>query len=188
MTTDTQVQRCGWCGDDPLYKQYHDLEWGRPCHDDRVLFEYLVLEGAQAGLNWLTILRRREGYRKAFYQFDPARVAAMDEGDIAQLMGNPGIIRNRRKINSAMTNARAFLKIQANYGSFCCYLWQFVDGRPLINHWQTAAEVPATTPLSEQLSKALKKEGFSFVGSTICYAYLQAVGLVNDHLVTCSFR
>ncbi len=188
MPTDIQVQRCEWCRDDPLYQQYHDQEWGRPCRDDTVLFEYLVLEGAQAGLNWLTILRRREGYREAFCQFDPARVAAMGEEAIERLMLNPGIIRNRRKINSAISNARAFLKIQARYGSFCCYLWQFVNDRPVVNQWQTAAEVPATTPLSDQLSKALKKEGFSFVGSTLCYAYMQAAGLVNDHLLTCSFR
>ncbi|WP_263322276.1 DNA-3-methyladenine glycosylase I [Endozoicomonas sp. Mp262] len=180
--TDT---RCPWCLSDPLYIRYHDEEWGKPCHDDHKLFEFLILESAQAGLNWLTVLKKREGYRNAFCQFDPYKVAAFHQADIESLMANPGIIRNRLKIQSAIKNARAFIKVQGKFGSFHQFLWQFVDGQPIQNSWHTVSEVPATTKESDQLSKALKKEGFTFVGSTICYAYMQAMGLVNDHLISC---
>jgi DNA-3-methyladenine glycosylase I len=177
--------RCPWCGTDPLYVAYHDQEWGVPVHEDRRLFEFLVLEGAQAGLSWITVLRRREGYRRAFANFDPARVAAFDEGDVARLLADPGIIRNRAKIASAVSNARAFLAVQAEFGSFAAFQWDLVGGAPVINAWRSPAEVPARTPLSDRLSKTLKQRGFSFVGSTICYAHMQAVGMVNDHLLDC---
>lgn len=177
--------RCPWCGDDPLYVAYHDEEWGLPCHDDRRLFEFLILEGAQAGLSWLTILRKRAAYRRAFAGFDPATVACYGETDVARLLADPGIVRNRKKIEAAIGNARAFLEIQQTYGSFDGWLWNFVDGRPIVNRWEAMAEVPAETPLSARLSRELAARGFRFVGPTICYAYLQAVGLVNDHLVSC---
>lgn len=177
--------RCSWCHSDPLYIRYHDEQWGVPCHDDRVLFEFLVLEGAQAGLSWITILKRQEGYRKAFYQFDVGQVASMTEQDVARLMQDTGIIRNRRKIESAINNARAFIRVQQEFGSFSDYLWSFVSHQPIVNRWKTVDEVPATSDISDCLSRDLKKRGFSFVGSTICYAYLQAMGLVNDHLVDC---
>ena len=177
--------RCPWCGTDPLYIAYHDEEWGVPIHDDRRLFEFLVLEGAQAGLSWITILKRREGYRRAFAGFDPARVAAFDEADVARLLADPGIVRNRAKIASAIANARAFLAVQEEFGSFAAFQWDFVDGAPIVNAWTSLAEVPARTDVSDRLSKALKQRGFSFVGSTICYAHMQAVGMVNDHLVSC---
>lgn len=181
--------RCSWCLGDPLYIRYHDEQWGVPCHDDRVLFEFLVLEGAQAGLSWITILKRREGYRNAFCQFDVQQVAKMTEQDVATLMQDEGIIRNRRKIQSAINNARAFIKVQLEFGSFSKYLWAFVNHQPIVNRRQTLSEVPATSDISDRLSRDLKKRGFSFVGSTICYAYMQAMGLVNDHLVSCpSYR
>lgn len=175
--------RCGWAGSDPVYVAYHDQEWGVPLHDDQRLFELLILEGAQAGLSWITVLKRREGYRRAFDNFDPARVATFDGEKQAELLVDAGIIRNRLKIDSAVTNARAFLDVQAAFGSFDAYLWRFVDGHPLQNRRQGA--VPASTPLSDRLSKDLKQRGFRFVGTTICYAYMQAVGMVNDHTVDC---
>ena len=178
-------KRCSWCHGDELYTQYHDEEWGVPCYDDQKLFEFLTLEGAQAGLSWITILRRREGYREAFHRFDVMKVARMTEADVARLMQDASIIRNRRKITSVVKNAQAFINIQKEFGSFANYLWSFVNHQPVINHWQTMAEVPATTETSENLSRELKKRGFSFIGSTISYAYMQAMGLVNDHLVSC---
>ncbi|RMH20432.1 MAG: DNA-3-methyladenine glycosylase I [Acidobacteria bacterium] len=181
----TDTTRCPWCGDDPLYVAYHDREWGVPVHDDRRLFEFLVLEGAQAGLSWLTILRKREGYRRAFDGFDPERVARYDEAQVARLLADEGIVRNRLKIRSAIRNARVFLAIQEEHGSFAGYMWRFVDGRPIRNAWRTLAEVPARTRLSDAFSQDLKQRGMSFVGSTICYAHMQAVGMVNDHLVDC---
>ena len=177
--------RCNWCHGDELYTRYHDDEWGVPCHDDQKLFEFLILEGAQAGLSWITILKRREGYRKAFHQFDVQQVARMTEQDVETLMLDEGIIRNRLKIQSAVKNARALIRVQEEFGSFNQYLWSFVNHQPIINHRQSMSEVPATTEISDQMSKDLKKRGFSFVGSTICYAYMQAMGLVNDHLITC---
>ncbi len=178
-------QRCPWCGDDPIYVAYHDTEWGVPQHDDRTLFEFLLLEGAQAGLSWITVLRKRENYRLSFANFDAHRVAAFDEAQTAQLLANPGIIRNRAKIAAAIGNARAYLEVQHQFGSFDRYLWRFVDGIPVQNTWQYPGEVPAQTPLAEQLSRDLRQRGFKFVGPTICYAFMQAVGLVNDHLLTC---
>ena len=177
--------RCPWSGTDPVYVTYHDEEWGVPLHDDRRLFEMLVLEGAQAGLSWLTILKRREGYRRAFDRFDPRKVARYGAGDVARLLADDGVIRNRLKIRSAVTNARAFLKVQEDFGSFDRYVWRFVDGRPVQNAWATLEELPARTALSDAMSKDLKARGFSFVGSTICYAHMQATGMVNDHLVDC---
>ena len=177
--------RCPWAGSDPLYLRYHDEEWGVPVHDDRHFFEMLVLEGAQAGLAWITVLHKREGYRDAFDGFDPAVVAGYDDRRIAALLANPAIIRNRLKIESAVGNARAFLRVQAEHGSFDRYVWRFVDGRPRVNRWRTMAEVPAETPESRALSRDLKRRGFRFVGPTICYAFMQATGLVNDHLVDC---
>jgi len=176
--------RCEWAVT-PLSIPYHDLEWGTPVHDDRTLFEFLILEGAQAGLSWETILKKRNNYRTAFDNFDPHRVAAYDDTKIAALLADPGIVRNRLKIASAVRNARAFLKVQAEFGAFDAYLWRFVDGKPVVNAWQSLRELPASTPLSDALSKDLKARGFNFVGSTICYAFLQAVGLVNDHVVEC---
>ena len=177
--------RCPWGASDPLYLGYHDEEWGVPLHDDRRLFEMLVLEGAQAGLSWLTILKRRDAYRRAFDRFDPRQVARYDDTAVARLLADDGIIRNRLKIKAAVTNARAFLDVQREFGSFDSYIWNFVDGRPIQNAWTTPAEVPARTPLSDALSKDLKARGFSFVGSTICYAHMQATGMVNDHVVGC---
>ena len=177
--------RCGWVTAEPLYLDYHDHEWGKPIYDDHKLFEFLILEGAQAGLNWLTVLKKRAHYQKVFLQFDPEKIAAFTEVDVAQLMLDPGIIRNRLKINAAIQNAQAYLKMLPEIGSFSDYLWQWVGGQPIKNTWQTLQEVPASTPLSEQLSKDLKRRGFKFVGSTICYAYMQAVGLVDDHITTC---
>ena len=179
--------RCPWCGNDPLYQAYHDHEWGIPLHDDTRLFEMLTLEGAQAGLSWITILRKREGYRSAFAGFDPGKVAAFNDGDIARLLADPGIVRNRLKIASTITNARAVLEMQARHGTLDSYLWRFVDGVPIRNSWKSMAEIPASTPLSETMSKELKKLGFRFVGSTICYAFMQATGMVNDHLTGCFY-
>jgi DNA-3-methyladenine glycosylase I len=177
--------RCGWCGTDPLYIAYHDDAWGVPAHDDRHLFEMLILEGAQAGLSWITILRKREAYRKAFLGFDPIRVAALTDRDLETMLQNPGIVRNRLKVYSARDNARAFLEVQRECGSFDAYLWSFVGGSPKVNHPKSLAEVPAVTPEAEVLSKALKKRGFRFVGPTIMYAFMQAVGMVDDHVATC---
>jgi len=179
------MKRCGWAGEDPLYVDYHDREWGVPVHDETTLFELLILEGAQAGLSWITILRKRESYREAFEGFDPERVARFKKPRIENLLQNPGIVRNRLKVESAVTNAKAFLKIQDEVGSFDRYLWDFVGGKPRKNAWKSLAELPAKTEESDLLSKDLKQRGFKFVGSTICYAYMQAVGLVNDHVVGC---
>jgi DNA-3-methyladenine glycosylase I len=179
------ANRCEWAGEDPLYVSYHDQEWGVPVHDDRTLFEFLVLEGAQAGLNWITILRKRENYRQAFDGFDPKIVAQYDQAKIEGLLQNPGIIRNKLKIHSAVQNARAFLRIQEEFGSFNRYIWGFVDHKPLINQWEHMTQLPASTPLSETISKDLKNRGFNFVGPTIVYAHMQATGMVNDHVVSC---
>lgn len=177
--------RCKWAGEDPLMIEYHDKEWGTSVHDDNLLFEFLVLEGAQAGLSWITVLRKRENYREAFDNFDPAKVADYSKKKIEELMNNPGIIRNRRKITSAITNAKAVLEIQKEFGSFDSYIWQFVNGKQIENKWETLEEVPAFTEESEKMSKDLKKRGFKFVGPTICYAFMQAVGMVNDHVIAC---
>ena len=177
--------RCPWAGTDPLMLAYHDVEWGVPVHDDRLLFEFLVLEGAQAGLSWSTILNKRAGYRAAFAGFDPATVAAFEADRIEQLLQDPGLVRNRLKVNSAVTNARAVLAVQEEFGSLDAYLWQFVGGQPIQNSWQTLSDIPAQTPESVTMSKALLKRGFKFVGPTICYAFMQAVGMVNDHVVGC---
>ena len=177
--------RCAWAGTDPLYIAYHDREWGVPLHDDRKLFEMLILEGAQAGLSWITVLRKREAFREAFDRFDPSKVAEYDQRRIQELLHNPGIIRNRLKIHAAVQNARAFLKVAEEFGSFDRYLWQFVGGRSRQNRWSRSRDVPARTAESDALSKDLKKRGFKFVGSTICYAFMQAVGMVNDHLTDC---
>jgi DNA-3-methyladenine glycosylase I len=180
------VTRCAWVPlDDPLYVAYHDEEWGVPLHDDRLLFEHLILQGAQAGLSWATILRKRGHYRAVFDDFDPRWVAAYDEDKIAALLADPGIVRNRRKVRAAVQNARTFLDVQREFGDFDTFIWQFVDGKPRKNAWKTVAEIPAQTPESQAMGKALKKRGFSFVGPTICYAFMQAVGLVNDHTVDC---
>ena len=179
------VARCSWCGDDPLYVQYHDEEWGVPVYDDRQLFAKLILDGAQAGLSWITILRKRENYYAAFDQFDPVKIAAYDDEKFAALMNNPGIVRNRQKIRAAIKNAQAYLVLKEEGISFSDYLWAFVDGKPLQNSWRSLEELPAKTAESEAMSKALKKRGFSFVGPTICYAFMQAVGMVNDHVVDC---
>ncbi len=179
-------KRCAWAeSGNELYIQYHDREWGVPVHEDRKQFEFLILEGAQAGLSWSTVLNKREGYRKAFANFDPVKVARFSEKKIETLIQNPSIIRNRLKITSAVSNARAFLAIQKEYGSFDTYIWAFVGGKPLQNRWNAMAEVPATSPESDALSKDLKQRGLKFVGSTIMYAHLQAAGLVNDHLISC---
>jgi DNA-3-methyladenine glycosylase I len=182
---DLSKARCAWAGTDPLYVAYHDLEWGVPVHDDRTLFEFLVLEGAQAGLSWSTILRKRENYRQAFDGFDPLKVATYDEQKIAELLNNPGIVRNRLKVNAAVENARAFLKVQEEFGSFGAYVWQFTGGKPIQNTWKTMAELPAESAESRAMSKDLKQRGFRFVGPTICYAHMQATGMVNDHTVDC---
>lgn len=178
-------KRCAWCGEDPLYVQYHDEEWGVPVFDDRKLFEFLILEGAQAGLSWITVLRKRENYRKAFAKFDPVKVARFGKKDVERLLKNPGIIRNRLKIEAAIRNARAYLKIQEEFGSFSEYNWSFVKGRPIQNRVKTRKDLPAATEISDAFSKDLKKRGFSFVGSTILYAHMQAVGMVNDHTTDC---
>ncbi|NGY04587.1 DNA-3-methyladenine glycosylase I [Solimonas terrae] len=181
-------KRCSWCLSTPEYIRYHDEEWGKPQHDDRVLFEFLILEGAQAGLSWRTILEKRDGYRKAFADFDPQKVARFTDAKLEKLMLDPGIVRNRLKIRSARINAQAFLKVQKEFGSFDAYLWGCVGGTPLINNVRGTGDVPAKTELSDRISKDLLKRGFKFVGSTIVYAYLQAVGVVNDHLATCPSR
>lgn len=177
--------RCGWAGVDPLNVEYHDTEWGVPCRDDCKLFEFLVLEGAQAGLSWITILRKREGYRKAFDGFDPEKIARYREAKIEKLLLNPNIVRNRLKIESVIINARRFLEVQDEFGRFADYLWQFVDGKPILNRWKFMKQLPASSRESDAMSKELRKRGFKFVGTTICYAYMQAMGLVNDHTVDC---
>jgi DNA-3-methyladenine glycosylase I len=183
--TELDEPRCAWCASHPLYIQYHDEEWGVPEHDDAKLFEKIILDGAQAGLSWLTILKKREGYRRAFDGFDAARMARYTDRDIARLLGDPGIVRNRLKVHAAIANARAYLKLREDLGSFDRYLWQFVEGSPKRNRWRTLGQLPARTPESDAMSKDLRQRGFKFVGSTICYAFMQAVGMVNDHLVTC---
>jgi DNA-3-methyladenine glycosylase I len=185
MRTLTDPVRCAWAGTDPLYVAYHDDEWGAPVHDDRTLFEFLILEGAQAGLSWSTILKKRDNYRRAFDHFDARKIAHYDARKIARLLADPGIVRNRRKIEAAIQNARAFLAVQREFGSFDAYLWQFVSGRPKRNAWQTLDQIPAQTPESVAMSKDLVKRGFRFVGPTICYALMQAVGMVNDHVESC---
>ncbi len=179
------TNRCNWVGSDPLMIAYHDQEWGVPVHEDRLHFEFLTLEGAQAGLSWITILRKRENYRQAFDGFDPAIIARYGEQKISELLANPGIVRNRLKINATVLNANCVLKIQQEYGSFDSYLWDLVGGSPLQNRWHSLAEIPAKTTAAEAMSKNLTKRGFKFVGPTICYAFMQAVGMVNDHLVNC---
>lgn len=178
-------KRCEWAGDEPLYVAYHDEEWGVPEHADGKLFEMLILEGAQAGLSWSTILKKRAAYQEAFDNFDPQKVARYDEARIQELLANPGIVRNKLKVRSAVQNAQAFLKIQTEFGSFDAYIWQFVGGKPKVNAWETMSEIPAETEESRAMSKDLKKRGFNFVGPTICYAFMQAVGMVNDHVVDC---
>ncbi len=179
------TNRCEWTGDDPQMIAYHDLEWGVPVHDDRLLFEFLILEGAQAGLSWSTILRKREQYRLAYDGFDPHKIAQYDEAKVAELLANPGIVRNRLKVRASIQNAQAFLKIQEEFGSFDAYIWRFVDGKPLIHRWESLSELPAQTTESQAMSKDLIRRGFKFVGPTICYAHMQATGMVNDHLVSC---
>ena len=179
------MQRCEWANRSELEQSYHDEEWGVALHDDRDLFEFLILEGAQAGLSWSTVLKKREGYRRTFDNFDAQKISRYTEDDVARLLGNAEIIRNKRKIMATITNARVFLKVQEEFGSFDRYIWQFVGGKPLQNSWTRLADIPSSTPESEALSKDLQKRGFKFVGSTICYAFMQAVGMVNDHVVDC---
>ncbi len=179
------MKKCTWALSSPNEEQYHDLEWGVPVHDDRLLFEFLILEGAQAGLSWSTILNKRGGYRNAFDNFDAETIAGYDDQKINALLANPDIVRNKLKVNAAVINAQAFLNVQQAFGSFDHYIWQFVDHKPLNNAWKSHADIPASTPASELMSKDLKKRGFKFVGSTICYAYMQATGMVNDHTVDC---
>ncbi len=178
-------QRCGWPGEDALYQRYHDTEWGVPLHDDRALFEFLILEGAQAGLSWITILRKRENYRAAFDGFDAQRIARYDAGKIASLLQDAGIVRNRLKLAAAVSNAQKFLEVQEEFGSFDSFIWRFVDGLPKQNKWRRLDQIPASTPQSDAMSKELKRRGFKFVGSTICYAHMQATGMVNDHTTDC---
>ncbi|KLT64831.1 DNA-3-methyladenine glycosylase I [Pedobacter sp. BMA] len=183
------IIRCSWASSDPLYIKYHDEEWGKAVYDDKTLFEFLILEGAQAGLSWITILRRRENYRKAFAGFDVEKVALFDDQDVERLMKDEGIIRNRLKVNGAITNARLFLSIQREFGSFSTYLWQFMpQNTPIQNQINQMSDVPARTEISDQISKDMKKRGFKFFGTTICYAFMQATGMVNDHLLTCCAR
>ena len=179
------MRRCEWASGSELLLSYHDNEWGVETHDDRRLFEFLVLEGAQAGLSWSTILNKRTGYRKAFDNFDAKKIAAYTDKDVSRLLADPGIVRNRLKVGAAITNARAFLQVQKEYGSFDKYIWQFVGGKPIRNSWKKLTDIPASTPESDAMSKDLKKRGFKFVGTTICYAFMQAVGMVNDHVVGC---
>lgn len=188
MTAAKEVSRCTWCGDDPLYVAYHDEEWGVPEHDDRKLFEMLILEGAQAGLSWITILRKRPAYRRAFDRFDPKKIAAYTPAKIRELMNDEGIVRNKLKIEGTVKNAKAFLAVQKEFGSFDAFIWQFVGGKPIVNKHERGQRLPPTTPESDAMSKALKKRGFTFVGSTICYAFMQATGMVNDHAIGCPSR
>ena len=178
-------KRCDWCGTEPIYVDYHDKEWGVPVHDDRTHFEMIILDGAQAGLSWITILKRRDGYREAFDNFDVNKVSRYSDKKVEKLLTNPGIIRNRLKVNSAVKNAKAFLKIQKEFGSFDKYIWQFVNNKTIQNKWKKMSDLPAITAESDAMSKDLKKRGFSFVGSTICYAYMQAAGMTNDHIMVC---
>jgi DNA-3-methyladenine glycosylase I len=179
------LNRCTWCGDDPLYQAYHDTEWGVPVHDDHKLFEFLILEGAQAGLSWITILRKRENYRAAFDGFDATRIARYDAGKIETLLKNPGIVRNRLKVAATVTNAQRFLEVQSEFGSFDRFIWQFVGAKPKQNARRGIGQIPASTPESDAMSKELKRRGFKFAGSTICYAHMQATGMVNDHTTDC---
>ncbi len=179
------LKRCSWCGEDPVYQQYHDEEWGVPVYEDQKLFEFLILEGAQAGLSWITVLKKREGYRKAFANFDPVKVARFSDHKLEKLLENPTIIRNRLKVFAARTNAQCFLNTQQEFGSFSDYIWSFIDHKPIQNRWKSLQEVPATTKQSDLISKDLKKRGFKFVGSTIIYAHMQATGMVNDHTTDC---
>lgn len=179
------MERCAWCGSDPLYVAYHDTEWGTPVHDETRHFEFLLLETQQAGLSWITILRKREAYRKAFSDFDAGKVARFTEAKLDKLLADPGIIRNRKKVEAAVRNARAFLDVEEEFGSFDSYVWGFVEGRPIRNGWRRPADIPVTTALSDRLSKDLKVRGFAFIGSVTVYAHLQAIGVVNDHLVSC---
>lgn len=181
-------QRCTWCGTDPLYTKYHDEEWGKPVHDDKILFEFLVLESAQAGLSWITILRRRENYRKAFANFDVQQVAAFEEGDAARLLADKGIIRNKLKVRSTIANARLFIQVQKEYGSFGKYLYRFMPGGKPLDNKPKPGSIPASTDISDAIAKDMKNRGFQFFGTTICYAYMQATGMVNDHLADCDFR
>lgn len=181
----TDKVRCSWAEGNQLEKDYHDTEWGIPVHDDKVLFEFLILEGAQAGLSWSTILNKREGYRKALDNFDYKKIAKYDDKKIAELLDDSGIVRNKLKINSTISNALAFLEVQKEFGSFDAYIWQFVGGKPLVHKRKTVADVPVSTPESDAMSKDLKKRGFKFIGTTICYAYMQAMGMVNDHTIDC---
>ncbi len=185
MQNGDNYRRCWWCGDDDLYRQYHDCEWGVPIHDDRLLFEFLCLEGAQAGLSWITILRKRENYRRVFDQFDVHKIVHYDQNKVASLLADPGIVRNRLKVNGTIKNARAYLKMVDQGESLNNYVWNFVDGKPMQNRWQTMKQIPANTTISDAMAKDLKRRGFTFVGSTICYAFMQAAGLVNDHLIDC---
>lgn len=186
MSNAATITRCAWVPvGDQSYVDYHDQEWGRPVHDERLLFEFLILEGAQAGLSWSTILRKREGYRRAFDGFDAHKIARYDEAKVAELLADPGIVRNRLKVAAAITNAQRFLEVQEEYGSFSERLWRFVDGKPKQNAWRTLGDIPASTPESDAMSKFLAKRGFKFVGSTICYAFMQAIGMVNDHTTDC---
>ncbi len=179
------MNRCEWANSNPLETQYHDEEWGVPVHDDRLLFEMLTLEGAQAGLSWATILKKRAGYLEAFDQFDIQKIATYSDKKIAQLLENPNIVRNKLKVNATVVNAQCVLEVQQEYGSFDAYIWSFVDGKPIQNQWQSLSEVPSKTAISDEMSKSLKKKGFKFIGSTTCYAFMQAVGMVNDHVVSC---
>lgn len=189
MSKNNETIRCGWAGNDPLYIKYHDEEWGKEITDDKTMFEFLVLESAQAGLSWITILRKREGYKKAFVGFDAVKISKFTEKDVERLMQDEGIIRNRLKIKATISNAQLFLDVQKEFGSFCNYMKSFLpDGKPVVNHWKTLAEVPASTPVSDAISKDMKKRGFKFFGTTICYAHLQAIGYVNDHLTDCICR
>jgi DNA-3-methyladenine glycosylase I len=181
----SMTTRCDWCGNHPLYVEYHDKEWGVPVRDDQKLFEFLLLEGAQAGLAWITILRKREGYRALFDAFDPEKIARYQDRKLERLLQDARIVRNRRKVYGARTNARAFLEVRDEFGTFSDYIWGFVDGQPIQNHWQSMREIPATSPLSDTISKDLKRRGFTFVGSTIVYAHMQATGMVNDHVTGC---
>lgn len=189
MEQNIEIQRCGWCGTDPLYVQYHDEEWGREVTDDHKMFEFLVLESSQAGLSWSTILKKRENYRKAFADFDVQKVAQFTTEDVDRLMQDSGIIRNKLKITSTISNARCYIEVQKEFGSFCNYLTNFLPGgKPIMNHWTSLDQIPASTELSDVISKDMKKRGFKFFGTTICYAHLQAVGYVNDHLEDCHYK
>lgn len=187
-TDNTNVTRCGWCVGDPLYEKYHDEEWGKPVYDDDTLFEFLLLETFQAGLSWITILRKRENFRNAFDGFDYKKIANYSQDKIDKLLQDAGIIRNKLKVNAAVTNAQAYIKVQEEFGSFSKYFWAFTDGKPIDNKFKTLGDVPTTTPLSDAISKDMKKRGFKFVGSTVIYAHMQATGMVNDHITSCNFR